>query len=63
MQLSVTQTITSTENNYEANVNFTGGEYSCCRFALEPKKSNIPKKKHESQFINTKENRRTKKVI
>lgn len=27
MQLSVTQTITSTEDNYEANVNLTG-EYS-----------------------------------
>lgn len=25
MQLSVTQTITSTENNYKAHVNFTGG--------------------------------------
>lgn len=25
MQLSVTQTITSTENNYKANVNLTGG--------------------------------------
>lgn len=45
MQLSVKQTITSTENNYKANVNFTGGEYSFCRFASEPKISNIPKKK------------------
>lgn len=44
MQLSVTQTITSTENNYKANVNFTGGKYSYCRFASEPKISNIPKK-------------------
>lgn len=68
MQLSVTQTITSTENNYKANVNFTGGEYSYCRFGSEPKISNIAKKnkkqiQHESQFIDTKKNRRTKKVI
>lgn len=61
MQLSVTQTITSTENNYNANVNFTGGEYSYCGFASEPKISNIPKIKqiqHESQFIDTKEKQR-----
>lgn len=45
MQLSVTKTITSTENNYKANVNFTGEKYSYCRFASEPKISNIPKKK------------------
>jgi len=44
MQLSVTETITSTENNYNANVNFTGGKYSYCRFASEPKISNISKK-------------------
>lgn len=65
MQLSVTETITSTENNYNANVNFTGGKYSYCRFASEPKISNISKKKqiqHESQFIDIKKNR-TKEVI
>lgn len=63
MQLSVTQTITSTEDNYEANVNFTG-EYSYHNFALEPKIHNImaenDKYKHESQFIDIEENRRTK---
>lgn len=59
MQSSVTQTITSTEDNYRANVNFTGGggKYSKCR--SEPKISNIPKIKkhtrHESQFIDTEE--------
>lgn len=60
MQLSVTQTITSTENNYKANVNFTGGDYSYRKFVSEPKISNIPKKqiKHESQFIDTQENRK-----
>lgn len=63
MQLSVTQTITSTEDNYEANVNFTG-EYSYHNSASEPKIHNIMaengKYKHESQFIDIRENRRTK---
>lgn len=63
MQLSVTQTITSTEDNYEANVNFTG-KYSYHNSALVPKYTNIMaengKYKHESQFIDIKENRRTK---
>lgn len=44
MQLSVKQTITSTENNYKANVNFTEGKYSYYRFDYEPKTSNIAKK-------------------
>lgn len=60
MQLSVTQTITSTEDNYKANVNFTG-DYSCHNSASEPKISNVMaengKYKHESQFIEIKENR------
>lgn len=49
MQLSVTQTITSTENNYTANVNFTGGDYSYRTLASEPKISNIPKKKKQNK--------------
>lgn len=60
MQLSVTQTITSTENNYKANVKFTEGKYSYCRCASEPKISNTEKQKakeqHKSLFIDTKEN-------
>lgn len=60
MHLSVKQTITSTEDNYEANVNFTG-EYSYHNSALEPKIHNImaenDKYKHESQFIDIKENK------
>lgn len=48
MQLSVTQTITSTENNYKANVNFTGGDYSYRTFTSEPKISNIPKKANKT---------------
>lgn len=66
MQLNVTQTITSTENNYKANVNFTGGTYSFCKFGLEPKISNTEKKEliqYECQFIDTKENRQTHTVI
>ena len=54
MQLSVTQTITSTENNYKANVNFTGGEYSYCRFGSEPKISNIAKEKKTKSKYNMK---------
>lgn len=45
MQLSATQTITSTENNYKAYVNFTEGKYSYCRCASEPKISNTEKQK------------------
>lgn len=61
MQLSVTQTITSTEDNYKANVNFTG-VYSYHNSASEPKNivAENGKYKHESQFIDIKENRRTK---
>lgn len=66
MQLSVTQTLTSTENNYKANVNF--GDRL---FVSEPKISNRTKKKkqtdkkkttykNESQFIDTEEKRKTK---
>lgn len=67
MQLSVTQTITSTENNYKGNVNF--GDRL---FVLESKISNRTKKKkqtdkkkkttykNESQFIDTEEKRKTK---
>lgn len=65
MQLSVTQTITSTENNYKGNVNF--GDRL---FVSESKLSNRTKKKkqtdkkttykNESQFIDTEEKRKTK---
>lgn len=65
MQLSVTQTITSTENNYKGNVNF--GDRL---FVSESKMSNRTKKKkqtdkkttykNESQFIDTEEKRKTK---
>lgn len=66
MQLSVTQTITSTENNYKGNVNF--GDRL---FVSESKISNRTKKKkqtdkktptykNESQFIDTEEKRKTK---
>lgn len=63
MQLSVTQTITSTENNYKANVNFTGGKYSYCRFASEPtyKKSKYNMKASSSTPRKTEEPKRSYK--
>lgn len=67
MQLSVTQTITSTENNYKANVNFTRWKVLILQFCFRAQNKQHTKKKkqiqHESQFIDTKENGRTIKVI
>lgn len=63
MQLSVTQTITSTENNYKGNVNFTGGKNSNCRFASEPKISNIPKKSKHNMKASSLTLRKTKELI
>lgn len=55
MQLSVTQTITSTENNYKANVNFGGGE--CSYRSLQSQKIGaIPK-------TTNKQTNKTKKKI
>lgn len=60
MQLSVAQTITSTENNYKANVNIGDRLFvSGPKKATEKKKTD--KKKHvtnESQFIDNTETRR-----
>lgn len=57
MQLSVKQTITSTENNYKANVNFTERKYTYCRFAPEPKISNVKITKTHSKKENTATNK------
>lgn len=55
MQLSVTQTITSTENNYKANVNFGGGE--CSYRSLQSQKQAAYQKQQTSK--QTKKNNKT----
>lgn len=58
MQLSVTQTITSTENNYKGNVNFTRWKVLILQVCFRAQNKQHTKKKqiqHESQFIDTKE--------
>lgn len=68
MQLSVTQTITSTENNYKGNVNFGDRLFvseSKNKPQNEKEKTNRQKTttyKNESQFIDTEEKRKTKKI-
>lgn len=50
--------ITSTENNYKANVNLTGGKHWYSKFGSEPKLSNKRKQRmqHKSKFNDVKEN-------
>lgn len=61
MQLRVPQTITSTENNYKAIVNFTG-DYSYRRSASEPKISKIPTKKEYNMKASSLTPRKTEKL-